>query len=295
MLKLRQAILSALRPDSAFWRRAIAAGVQHGPDSLVRYSPPIFGLAFGAALPKARELVRANLRRVLGPRPPLSELFDVAAVFSNYASCLTEALLVGSARGYRLTPRLRGVEHYHACVAEGRGILIATAHTGGWEVAGPLLRGAHPSEVVIVMRRERDEEARAIQDEARRRAGVVVVHIGDSPFDALPLLRYLRGKAVVAMQIDRSYPGMRSREVTFLGAKAQAPEGPLLLASLSGAPILPVFTRRLGFMEYEAVVSPPIRVPRRPSDEDLNRAAQAMTDAMDAFVRANPTQWFHFT
>lgn len=290
----REAILNALRPDSAIWRKAMVAGIHSGPDALVRYTPPFFGLAFAAALPRARELVRANLRRVVGQRPPLEEMRDVAAVFAGYASCLTEAVLLGSGRGYKLTSHTQGVEHYHACAAEGRGVIIATAHTGGWEVAGPVLSGVHPAEVVIVMRRERDPAARAIQDEARLRAGVKVVHIGDSPFDALPLLRHLKARAVVAMQIDRIHPGMRAREVTFLGTRAPVPEGPLTLAALSGAPILPIFTRRLGFMEYEAVVSPPIRLPRRPSDDDLDRAAQAMMGAMEDFIRAHPTQWFHF-
>src|SRR5262245_59480618 len=213
----KSAVLDKLRPDSAVWRRAMAAGVTFGPDAWVRYSPPVFGLAFGAALSRPRQLVRMNLRRVLGPRPPLTELIDVAAVFSTYASCLTEALLLGSRRDYKLLSRSRGVEHYHACAAKGRGVIVAAAHTAGWEIAGPVLSGVHPSDVVIVMQRERDERARAIQDEARSRAGVKVVHIGDSPLDALELLGHLRRRAVVAIQIDRVPPGMRSREVTFLG------------------------------------------------------------------------------
>ena len=286
--------MQALRPDSLLWRRAILAGVTKGPEAWVRYSPPVFGLAFAAALPKKRAIVRANLRRILGPRPAVEELRDVAAVFTTYASCLTEALLLGSDRGYQLKSRSVGVERYHACAAEGRGVIIATAHTGGWEVAGPVLSGVHKGEVVVVMQRERDERARAIQDEARSRAGVKVVHIGESAFDALTLLGHLRRKAVVAMQIDRVPPTMRSRTVRFFGEPWQVPEGPLTLAAVSGAPILPDFTRRLGFMHYEAIVAPPIRLPRRPSPAELDGAAEQLMNAMADFVRNHPTQWFHF-
>lgn len=290
-----EAIQSALREDSVVWRRIMMTAVAHGPEALVRYSPPLFGLFFGATLADARRRVLANLRRVLGPRRPLEEAVDVAAVFANYASCLTEAMLIGSGRGAALVPRSRGIERYEQCTSAGRGVIIATAHTGGWEIAGPVLSGVHQAEVVVVMRRERDERARALQDEARTRAGVKVVHIGDSAFDALPLLRYLRGGAVVAMQIDRTYPGMRTRPVTLFGAPGHAPEGVLTLSALSGAPILPVFTRRLGFMEYEAVVEAPIRLPRRPSDEALDAAAQQMMSAMERFIQRYPTQWFHFS
>jgi KDO2-lipid IV(A) lauroyltransferase len=290
----RSAVLQALRPDSLLWRRAILAGVTKGPEAWVRYSPPVFGLAFAAALPKKREIVRANLRRILGKRSTIDELRDVAAVFTNYASCLTEALLLGSERGYELRSRSVGVERYHACAAEGRGVIIATAHTGGWEVAGPVLSGVHKGEVVVVMQRERDERARAIQDQARSRAGVKVVHIGESAFDALTLLGHLRRGAVVAMQIDRVPPTMRSRTARFFGEPWQVPEGPLTLAAVSGAPILPVFTRRLGFMQYEAIVAPPIRLPRRPSPAEMDGAAEQLMTAMADFVRNHPTQWFHF-
>jgi KDO2-lipid IV(A) lauroyltransferase len=293
-LRVRGSLLAALRPDSAVWRRALAAGVNFGPEPWVRYSPPAFGVLFAAALPAKRRLVEQSLRRVRGPRPSAVDFLDAAAVFANYASCLTEALLLASGRGYSLKSRPRGVEHYQAAAAAGRGVILATAHTGGWDIAGQILGVVHEGGIVVAMQRERDPEARAIQDAARLRAGVKVAHVGEGALDALPLLGHLRQGAVVAMQIDRVPPGMRSREVMFCGAPWQAPEGPLVLASLSGAPILPIFTHRLGFLEYEAVVAPPIRLPRRPTEAEREAAAIRMMGAMERFVRAHPTQWFHF-
>ncbi len=96
------------------------------------------------------------------------------------------------------------------------------------------------------------------------------------------------------MQMDRLPPGMRGRPGQLFGAPFQVPEGPLRLAAVSGAPLVPVFTRRLGYMEYEVQVAPPVRVPRRPTAVDLDAASSAILRAMEAFVRANPTQWFHF-
>ncbi|WP_437820924.1 lysophospholipid acyltransferase family protein [Sorangium sp. So ce1078] len=292
---LRGALLSGLRPDSAFWRRALTAGVTRGPEPWVRHSPPVFGVLFAAALPGLRRRVEENLRRVRGPRPRLVDMLDSASVFATYGSCITEALLLASGRGYTVERRSRGVEHYRACAAAGRGVLIVTAHTGGWDIAGQILGVVHPGGVMLAMQRERDADARAIQDAARQRAGVQVVHIGDGPLDALPLLKHLQRGGVVAMQIDRVPPGMRSREVAFLGARWRAPEGPIALAAMSGAPILPVFTHRLGFLEYEAVVAPPIWLARRASEAERDRAAAEMMAAMERFVRAHPTQWFHFT
>jgi KDO2-lipid IV(A) lauroyltransferase len=284
----------ALRPDSSLWRRALVAGIEHGPEPWLRYSPPAFGLAFAAALPSTRAVVRRNLRRLLGPRPASLELADVARVFEGYASCLTEAMLLGTDRGFALASRVVGAEHYAEAARARRGIVLATAHTGGWEIAGHMLSGVHSGEVVLVMRAERDQRARAMHDHARERAGMRVVHVGDDATDAFALLGHLRRNAAVAFQIDRVPPGMRARTGALRGAPFAVPEGPLRLAAASGAPVLLVLTRRLGFLDYEARLSPPLWLPRRPAEAELDGAAQRLVDALGAFLVENPTQWFHF-
>src|SRR5262245_23505746 len=236
--KLRRDLTEQLRFDSAFWRRVMRAGILHGPEPFVKYSPPLFGLGFWAGLPHARRIVRDNLRRVLGERPPWQEMVDVAAVFANYASCLAEAMALDGRR-YAMASMPRGVERYQACAAEGRGVIIVTAHTAGWEFAGSVMRSVHPGEVWVVMQRgERDEDARRVQDLARERAGVRVAHVGESAFDALPLLHALRRNAVVAMQLDRVPQGTRSRVAQLPGGAWRIPEGPLTLSAVSNAPVL---------------------------------------------------------
>jgi KDO2-lipid IV(A) lauroyltransferase len=280
--------------DSLLWRRAIRAGVTHGPDALVRFSPPVFGLVVGALLRQHREAVRHNLRRVLGPRPAVDEWADVARVFANYANCLTEAFIAGSDRGDKLVAHHVNDANYLGAVELGRGVIVATAHTGGWQAAGPLLSSVHEADVLVVMQRERDERAQALQDDARDRAGIRVAHVGDDPLGALSLLAHLKRRGVIAVQIDRLPAGMRCRKATLFGEPWLVPEGPLLLSALSGAPIVPVFTRRLRRLHYEVDAARPIFLPRRPTASELDRTAQALMDQMAIFIRNNPTQWFHF-
>jgi KDO2-lipid IV(A) lauroyltransferase len=291
---LRQLWDDLRRHDSVLWRRAVDAGVTHGPDAFVRYSPPLFGLAFAAALPRHRRAVEKNLRLALGPRDRVRELRDVAATFANYASSLTDAFVAASARDEPLVVRCRDEKAIEDAVAAGSGMIIATAHTGGWQLAGLRLQSLHGREMMVVMRAERDPRAQALSDAARARAGMRVAHLGEDPLAVLGLLGHLRKGGVVAMQMDRLPQGMRGRKSELFGEPFLVPEGPLRLAAASGAPIVPVFTRRLGYMEYEVHVAPPVRLPRRPTPADLDAAARAVLHAMEIFVRENPTQWFHF-
>ena len=145
------------------------------------------------------------------------------------------------------------------------------------------------------MQAEADRRAGEVHDAARRRAGVQVVHAGNDPLAALPLLHHLRRKkGIVAMKFDRVVPGMRCRAVEFLGEPWQIPEGIFRLAALSGAPVLPVFTRRLGFLRYEYITAPLIEITRRPTNEQLDEAAQRLVGLLEEFATNNPEQWFRF-
>jgi phosphatidylinositol dimannoside acyltransferase len=294
LTRLRKALEDIRQHDSVLWRRAINAGVTYGPDAFVRYSPPVFGLAFWATLGEKRRIIRRNLRLAAGPRSALVEEVEVARVFTNYARCLTDIFIAGSDRGDRLQAHCVDDHHFIDAEREGRGVIVATAHTGGWQAAGAILRTVHETDILVAMRRERDARAQELTDNVRDRAGLRRVFVGDDPLDALVLLSHLRKKGVIALQMDRLPRGMRGRKVLLFGRPFVLPEGPFRLAAVSRAPIIPVFTRRLRYMEYEVQIAPPIRLPSRPSSDELDGAASAVAREMESFVRRNPTQWFNF-
>lgn len=289
------ALRSILAHDAAFWRRLARLGAARGPEWWVRYSPSFFGLAAALAVPKARREVRANLHRLRGDRGVLRDALDIARTFDAYAGCLAEVLSSDSKNHRRPSAVLYGSANAEAALGAGKGIVLVTAHTAGWEVLGPLLHHEHQHgrDVVMVMTPEPDEDARRLHDGARAAVGNRVSHVGD-PFASLGLLRELRQGAIVALQLDRVPPGMRTRPVTLLDAPDVIPEGPLRLAAASGAPLFPMFSARTGYREYIIDARPPIFVPRRATDAELDAVAQRLADELGRFLRAHPTQWFHF-
>jgi KDO2-lipid IV(A) lauroyltransferase len=225
----------------------------------------------------------------------LRDAIDVVHTFSNFASCLTEALSSGSKSvdGPEATvhssPRARRV------LMTPGGAIMATAHTAGWEILGALLARDHHKQVMIVMQRERDDGARELHDTLRRLPrGVQLLHVGDDALECLPLIRHLRGGGVVAVQIDRVPAGMTGHPVRLFGQPAVIPEGPLRLAQLTGAPIVPAFSARTGHRRYVVEAREPIDVPRHADAATVDAAAQRLADALGDFVSAHPTQWFPF-
>jgi len=285
--------LAALAHDSLFWRRIAAWGAQQGPEWWVKHSPAFFGLAGAVLVPSARRKVVANLQRIRGDVSPLRDAVETGRTFTNYAGCLAEVLSNGSKNARTPQAELIGRERVLEAAAHNKGLVVVTIHTGGWETVGPFFSRIG-LKVMMVMEPERDGRAREIQDEARRKSGLLVAHVGIGPLDSLPLLRHLQTGGVVALQVDRVPPGIRTERVRLLGAPGEIPLGPLRLAQVSGAPLVPIFCSRLGYRRYQLEALPPIFLPRRATPAELSDAAQKVADAVTAFLRVHPTQWFHF-
>ncbi|MFO0741310.1 MAG: lysophospholipid acyltransferase family protein [Labilithrix sp.] len=280
--------------EGAFLRRAARWGAS-GPEWWLRFGPPVFGWMAAGLLPGARNAVLRNLERVRGPASPVQNARDVLATFGTFASCITEVLSNESARGMKRPHALVVGERFVREVVEAkRGIVLVTAHTAGWDIVGPLLGKTYGLDLVLVTHAEPDASAGDIQDAARRRAGVAIARVGDDPLSSLPLLRHLQRGGVVALQLDRVVPGMRTRRADLLGEPGELPEGPFRLASLSGAPIVPIFCARRGHREYLVEVCEPVRLDRRASEAELDEAAARVGASLTRFLRAHPTQWFQF-
>jgi KDO2-lipid IV(A) lauroyltransferase len=275
-------------------RRLAYAGARFGPRFVIEHSPKLFGTAFALALPKTRSRVLQNIRRVRGQQTFLKEQRDVVETFTSYAACFAESLGIERADARNTELVVHGEAHLKAALASARGVILVTGHIGPWDCAARLLAKDFSADVVVVMLAEPDEQARKIHDSVRERTGVRVVHVGDHPLDALPLLRHVRGGGVLAIQLDRAAPGGRFLPVEMFGGSERLPEGPFRLAALSGAPIVPIFAHRVGYFRYEFSVEAPIWVERAATQPDLEAAAASAARSMQAFISRHPTEWFHF-
>ena len=132
---------------------------------------------------------------------------DVAEVFANFASSMTDAIVVGSGRGFWPTSRPINDWQFLSNYARGRGVILAAAQTAGWDIGGSMLSNVQAKDVLVIMEAEANDRARQLQDEARGRSGVRVVHVGRDPLSSLTLLKHLRRGGIVALKFDRAVDG----------------------------------------------------------------------------------------
>ncbi|MBM4156136.1 MAG: lysophospholipid acyltransferase family protein [Lentisphaerae bacterium] len=172
-------------------------------------------------------------------------------------------------------------------LAKGRGALMLTAHTGGWDLMGRLARPlGFPLTVIAKAIRSPSFEtfARIVRD----RFGMKVLSAHGSFRDCL---RTLRRNEVLAFMFDQNMTRADGIFVDFFGRPACTTPGLAYLASRSGASVIPIFDESLPDGRHAVRVLAPLPPPPDLDPGSIHAATQAYTKVVEDWIRAHPEQW----
>jgi KDO2-lipid IV(A) lauroyltransferase len=277
-----------------FWLAALFFAAERTPGLLVAARRPFCRIVF-ACSPWIRHGTQANARRILGTRATPKEVRGLAlrTLRSFYLFCCDVGRSLGMSRE-QLLARIdsdHGREHYDAARALGRGVIVATAHMGSFEVGLAALRRVEREKIHVVFRRDRFERFDRQRSALRARLGVDEAPVDEGWTVWVRLRDALLANQAVVLQGDRVMPGQKGEPVPFLGGTLMLPGGPVKLALATGAPIVPILSVRTAGGKVKVLVEPHIEV-------DASRGADGARDALlrwatvlERYVRAHPDQW----
>jgi lauroyl/myristoyl acyltransferase len=268
--------------------------------------PPIAvvtALIFFVMLRRERRAVAGNLRRVCGKRG-LALQWKVYGVFYSFCDLMVSYCYVPQATHAELLAMLvdpeRGAVKVEECLAAGNGLIVWTAHVGNWEFASRLLEmHGRPVNVARVVE---DKPAEILLRNLMASERLKIVDLREGVPATLELLQALRRNEIVAMQGDRVYQ-RHSAEVPFFSQPTSFPLGPFLLSRVSGAPVMPGFVIRQGWLRYHAMMGDPIAaVPARVTSADslddrdagLREALCQAVQFLEKTLTTHYDQWMNF-
>ncbi len=246
-------------------------------------------------LRRSREQVCANLAPIVGPDP---RALRAAArrLFRNYAEQLVDYAFFFGTPGANVAQAFteaQGHEHLEEARARGKGVVLATAHLGFWELGGLLFRQWDlPIHVLTV--EDPDPGVHEARSGIRSRLGIGTITVNKDPWSSLAVARALRDNAVVAMLVDR-YHGPDAVCVELFGRRTPFAPGPALYARMTGAAVVPAFVLADGRGGYRGMILP--AVPMEFSGDrgaDLRGNTQRLADAVGQVVGTCPEQWYNF-
>jgi KDO2-lipid IV(A) lauroyltransferase len=261
--------------------------------------PPVASvtaLIFFLLLKRERRAVARNLRRVSG-RQGLRLQWKVYRVFYSFSDLIVSYAFVPQASHAQLQAMLvdgeRGAAVIDRWLEAGHGLIVWTAHLGNPEFASRLLemhgRPVHVARVV------EDKPAEKLLRDRMSNERLRIVDLRGGARATIELLQALGRNEIVAIQGDRVYHPRSSAATRFFGAIAEFPLGPFLLSQVSGAPVLPGFVVRSGWLRYRVLMGEPILPANSGNrDEDQRNGLLQAVRFLEAQLSDYYDQWVNF-
>lgn len=252
------------------------------------------GRLFWMLLRGRREIAVESIMKHLGLERREAERVAKASFISNARSFL-EIFIIGKIDRTFLEQRCV-FEDYDVVrrVAEsGRPVVIITGHLGAWEInAGisPIIMTGQ-SEVLVVVRKAKDQDMHEMMVRLRGAAGIRVVgHRRAAPI----VLRALAANGACAFLADHNCSSREAIFLPFLGEVAAVNFGPALLAIRAEAVVLPGAAIRMDDGRYWLVACPPLdtRELTGSKDEKIRFVTEYYNRELERLVRTYPEQWF---
>jgi KDO2-lipid IV(A) lauroyltransferase len=179
--------------------------------------------------------------------------------------------------------RYEGLDNLKQAQARGRGVLVATAHLGNWELSA-FAHALMTAPMNIVVRPLDNRRIDRLVEKFRALSGNRIIEKRDA---ARGILRALAANEAVGILIDQNSAADQGVFVDFFGIKACAGSAFAKLAHRSGAAVVP------GFALYSDVdrrhvlhFYPPIEI-----TGDVAADTQRIHSQLESVIREYPDQW----
>ena len=242
-----------------------------------------------------RDMVKANLRRVLGAEGGDALLLDRWArrSFRTYARYWVEGARLPTTSPDEVVQHvfIDGLHHLHASRAAGNGTILALPHIGSWEYGGAFLATQNLPMTAVAERIE-PPELFDFFVEQRAAMGLTIVPLDRHAGGAL--LSTLRDGGLIGLLCDRDIEGT-GIEVDFFGERTTMPAGAATLALRTGATLCTGAVYSGPGRDHRAIVEPPLDTTRSKSlRADVARLTQEIATRLEGLIRRSPEQWHVF-
>ena len=175
-----------------------------------------------------------------------------------------------------------------AALAQGKGAIIATSHSGNWELMGGALALAGLPIVGVAKRQSAAGMDRFI-NEYRALVGMHVTYRSS----VREMFRMIDQGWIIGLLSDQDPLRRDGVIVDFFGQETNAFTGAAAIARRCEVPIFPVFMHRRADGHHELTIEEPLYVEKTDDRAaDVLRVTQEVSAHIEAWIRRYPSEWF---
>ncbi len=247
---------------------------------------------------KSARASRGYLVRILGPARFPRSLARTYRHFFEFGQVLVDRFIFYARGTKSFTFESNGWENIEKGLAGGKGVILLSAHVGGWEIASGIRSRFEwhrlPVPLNVAMFVPEEGRVPSFVELLEREGDIKVIPIGAKELP-LEIVAALGRGEVVAFHGDRVISEARLT-IPFLGAPASFPTGPWQIAAATGAPVVVAFLVKEGWRRYRFETFPPVTViaPRKDRAKVLEEHVLAFARTLASVLARHPYQWFNF-
>ena len=243
--------------------------------------------------PQSRRNMRAYLRRALGREPGAADRYRLILWF---ARTIQDRLFLLAGQWERFEVSVKGEALMREVVGSGEGAFLFGAHMGSFEILRAVGEQQPGLKVAMAMYEETARKLNAAMATAKPRDRPEIIGLGH--IDAmLRISEHLDQGALVGMLADRTLGDEPSLPVSFLGAPAHLPLGPMRAAALLRRRVLFMLGLYRGGHRYQVVFEPVAdfrNVTRAGRAAEIEAAVIRYAGLLEQYCRSDPYNWFNF-
>ena len=182
---------------------------------------------------------------------------------------------------------LEGWENLEAAIAMDKGVILASCHTGNWELAGRFIHEKH--KLSVIYKKLRNRYLNDFTYTIRDNKGLILIEVKQ----ALRLImKLLKEKYIVTIMLDQN--ARKNGIITnFLGHPASTFIGTAKIAIKTKTPIVPAIALRLPNDKHKFIFEKPIFPDEyKNTTEDIRKLTEEVSQQLEKYILKYPEQWF---
>lgn len=240
-------------------------------------------------LPRRKHIVKTNIRLAF---PELNKAERKKLVIKTFASTgmgIFETAMAwwGSKRRLQSMVSIHGIEYLQNALAQGKGVILLSAHFSCLELSGRLLSFTQPFQVTY--KRAHNPLMEAILRHSRKKHFIDAINT----YDTREMITGLKKNVATWYAMDQDLGPRLHVFAPFMGIPTCTLTTTSRLARMSGAIVVPYFPKRLDdCCKYELTIHPALE--NFPSGDELEDTTR-INDLITEHVRKAPEQylWVH--
>ena len=258
------------------------------PYKIINYIGDIIGGLTWYLVPKKRkQMAKQNIMLALDKNEVTAEIIAKKS-WTRFGAMIMEVLYFPKIKqDINKYVEIQGREHLDEALKQGKGIVLATAHSSNWELLGGGL-ALNGYQIVGVAQKQTNGSMDKFINEYRRVIGMDIAYKNS----VRDMVRFLGEKKIVGLLMDQD-ADKNGVIVNFFGRKASTPQGPAVLARMSGSPIVPMFITKRSDGLYKIIIHKHIDAQNTADKKnDILNDITNLTKIIENHIRIYPKEWF---